>query len=70
MDAEHKLLRSHLIMINAWIDHWREDAKCNLTPTASSLDTAQGRVRRSIEMLDAMQVFAREHDLTIPGEGK
>lgn len=57
--ADHSLLRDHLIMINAWIDHWREDKKCNLTPTDSSLDTAQGRVRRSIELLDAIKTEAK-----------
>jgi len=57
-DLEH--LRDNLLHVKAWIQHWQEDARCHLTPTPSSLESAMFRVTNSLGALDRIKSEQKE----------
>jgi hypothetical protein len=42
-------------VIRAWIACWREDAKCNLPVTASSLDNAEEALNRLMNRMRELE---------------
>jgi len=61
MDAiELRNIRDNLVHIRAWLQHWREDAECRLTPTPASLDSAMFRVTNSLGALDRIESEQKE----------
>ena len=44
-------MREHLTMLKAWIEHWKQDAACNLPCTPGSLALAHSSAEEALKLL-------------------